>query len=125
METFRFAFDQLARIVLAPFGVTPATAWVRLDDDTFSVRFGPWRLATPRTNVACPHVTGPYLWIKAIGPRLSLADRGVTFGTNARAGVCVRFHEPVPGLAPGAWLRHPAATVTVTDPAALAARLAQ
>lgn len=48
---------------------------------------------------------------------------GVTFGTGTTAGVCLRFGTPVPGLAPGRWLRHPAATVTVTDPDALLAAL--
>ena len=54
-----------------------------------------------------------------VGPHLSLADGGVSFGSTAAGGVCLRFGVPVPGLAPGGWPRHPAATVTVTHRAAL------
>lgn len=122
-KEFPFAFDRWARVVLAPLGVTPRTSRVRLDEATLDVRYGPWRLVTPRANVSCVHLTGPYHWVKAIGPRLSLADRGITFGTNARSGLCVCFHAPVPGLTPGPWLKHPAVTLTVVDPQALAAQL--
>ena len=37
--------------------------------------------------------------------------------------MCIAFHEPVPALVPGSAIRHPAATVTVSDPQALAAAL--
>lgn len=115
-QVFPFAFDRFARVILPIIGVRPATARVIVDDDLLRVEFGRFRLRTPRDNIAGAAVTGPYLWIKVIGAHLSLADRGVTFGTNRDAGVCVRFHEPVAALA---GIRHPGATVTVTDPAAL------
>jgi hypothetical protein len=88
------------------------------------VRFGPWRLRTPRDNVAGAEVTGPYRAIKVVGgPHVSFADRGVTFATNRRSGACIRFHEPVPALLPWGLVRHPAATVTVTNPGDLTRRL--
>jgi hypothetical protein len=119
-QRFGFAFEPL----MAPFsfavGVTPLTAWVSVDDDSFEVRFGAWHLRTPRANVVGATVTGPYRFAKVVGPaHLSFADRGVTFATNRRAGVCVQFDEPVPALLPGGRLGHPAATVTVADPDAL------
>jgi hypothetical protein len=49
---------------------------------------------------------------------LSFVDDGLTFGTNARAGVCVHFDRrvgPVVGVRP-----HSALTVTVADPDGLA-----
>lgn len=115
-QIFSFAFDPAVRTMLAPLGVWPSTAYVRVDDDWFAVRFGPWRLRTPRANVVDASLTGPYRWYRAVGVRLSLTDRGVTFGTNAKAGVCVQFADPVPGLLPTSLLRHPAATVTVAEP---------
>jgi hypothetical protein len=79
---------------------------------------------TELANVTGTDVTGPYQALRAIGPHLSLADRGVSFGTNTRAGTCVLFAHPVRGLDPLGFLRHPGMTVTVQDPDALAARLA-
>ena len=104
-------------------GIRPATTFVRIADDQLTIRYGPWRLATELSNVLSTEVSGPYVWVKVVGPHLSLVDGGATFGTNAAAGVCVRFRSPVPGLLPVDWLRHPGVTVTVAEPQALAARL--
>ncbi|MEV4727004.1 hypothetical protein [Micromonospora humida] len=120
---FAFRFDPAFRVPLALLGIRPQTCAVLLDDAELVIRFGRWRLRTGRANVVDAQRGGPYHWWRAVGPHLSLADRGVTFGTGTTAGVCLRFGTPVPGLAPGRWLRHPAATVTVTDPDALLAAL--
>ena len=120
---WEFAFDRAAWLLLAPLGVRPATARVRATDKVFEVDFGPWKLRTRADNVASASVTGPYRWGRAVGPHLSLADRGVTYGTNGRAGVCVLFREPVPSLVPLRKLRHPGATLTVAEPASLVAFL--
>ena len=122
---FTFAFAAPHRAVSFLFGVTPGTAWVEVDDRELRCRFGPWRLATPRANVAGTEATGPYSVPKTIGPaHLSLADRGLTFSTNARRGLCIRFREPAAGIEPTGRLRHPALTVTVADVDGLAAALA-
>lgn len=124
--TFPFHFDRLLLPAAAVFGITPMTASVTVDDDEVAVRFGPWSLRTPRSNVVGAEVTGPYRAIKIAGPpHLSLKDRGVTFATTTRGGTCIRFHDPVPALLPRGLVRHPAATVTVANPAALARRLEQ
>lgn len=120
VRRFPFRFDRPFRPALAALGVRPETAWVRVDADEVQVRFGPWRLRTARSNVTDAEPGGPYRWWRTIGPHVSLADGGVTFGSSTAAGVCVRFAEPVPALLPGRWLRHPGLTVTVTDPDALA-----
>lgn len=121
---FPFRFEPLLVPFAVAVGVTPRTAWVELDDDTLTVRFGPWSLSTSRDNIAGCEVTGPYAMVKVAGPpRLSFRDLGVTFATNRRAGACIRFHESVPALLPSGLLRHRAATVTVTDPHELARRL--
>lgn len=123
---FPFVFDRLLTPFSYAVGVTPMTSWVVLDDDELFVRFGPWSLRTPRSNIVGCEVTGPYLpWKVAGPPHLSLRDLGVTFATNRRQGACIRFREPVAGLLPRGVLRHPAATVTVSNPADLARRLGE
>jgi hypothetical protein len=123
-RVFDFAFDPAFRLMSAPFGVRPGRARVEVDPTWFRAVFGPWSVTTPRGNVAGACATGPYATPKVMGPaRLSLRDRGLTFATNARAGACVRFHEPVAGITPFGWVRHPALTVTVADVAGLVALL--
>ncbi|WFE65582.1 hypothetical protein [Micromonospora sp. WMMD714] len=123
VHRFAFRFDPRFQAPLALLGIRPQTCAVVVDDEMVAIRFGPWRLRTARGNVVGARRGGPYRWWRVVGPHLSLADGGVTFGTGTTAGVCLRFGSPVPGLAPGRWLRHPAATVTVTDPDALLAAL--
>jgi hypothetical protein len=121
-QRFAFEFDPWLTPFALVFGVTPRTAWVDVSDDHLEARFGLWRLRTPRHNIVGAETTGPYTWFKVAGPaHLSFKDRGVTFATNTRAGVCIRFRTPVGGVYPG--LRHPALTVTVAAPDALVAAL--
>ena len=123
MDRFDFAFSRVLSWPLALLGVTPWTAHVDVTDEDLTVRFGPWSLTTPRSNVEGASVTGPYLPFKVLGPHVSLADRGVSFGTSWRRGVCIRFREPVAAALPTDLLKHPAVTVTVDDPEALVALL--
>jgi hypothetical protein len=124
---YPFVFDRPLLALAAPFGVLPMTTSVELDDEELVVRFGPWLLRTDRDNIAGCEVTGPYRpWKVAGPPRLSLRDRGVTFATTTRSGACIRFHEPVAALLPsrgGQLVRHPSATVTVSNPQDLCRRL--
>ena len=118
---FDFAVDPLFRIVGAPLGIRPDACSVDVDDRELVARFGRWSVATPLSNLASATVTGPYSLPKVIGPpHLSFADHGLTFATNARAGVCLRFHAPVTGLVPFGPAMHPGLTVTVDDPDRLA-----
>lgn len=89
---------------------------LELDAAGLRVRFGPWLVETPLDNLAGAEVTGPFRAVRALGVRLSLADRGLTFGTTTERGVCLRFREPVPGIEPWGRIRHPALTVTVAEP---------
>lgn len=125
MPRFEFRFDRTYLLAGLPFGVTPSTTRVEVDDDELRVRFGLWSLCTPIANVAETEVTGPYGLLKTLGPpHLSLADKGITFATNPDRGLCIRLHDPVPGIDPLGRLRHPGLTVTVADIDALAAALA-
>ncbi|MDA8296613.1 MAG: hypothetical protein M0004_08525 [Actinomycetota bacterium] len=120
-QHFAYAVDRRFAVLLALIGADVARDGVALDAAGFFARLGPVRLATKRSNVLGAHVTGPYHWWKAIGIRRSFADSGLTFGTNARAGVCVHFATPVPS--PLRRRGHEALTVTVADPDGLVAAL--
>lgn len=123
---FPFSFDLLHRVVALPLGITPATAHVEVEGGRLEARLGLWRLSTPLSNVKATEVTGPYNPLKTIGPaHLSLVDHGLTFATNSSRGLCICFHEPVPGIEPTGRLRHPGLTVTVADVEGLAASLAR
>lgn len=119
-----FRFDAAFRAAGWPFGIRSGRAWAEIDDGDLTVRFGPWEITTRIDNIASAQVTGPYAWPRVIGPpHLSLADRGITFATTARAGVCLQFVEPVVGLDPfGTW-KIPSLTITVADPEALVRQL--
>jgi hypothetical protein len=124
MHRFPFRFSPSYRLPALLFGVTPATAWVEVNDAEMRARFGLWSLRTPRANVASTQETGGFSFVKTAGPaHLSLTDRGVTFATNGDRAVCVLFHEPVRAIDPTGRIRHPGATFTVADPAALIAAL--
>ena len=126
MSVHRFRFDPKYRLAALPFGVTPRTAYVEVADARLRVRFGPWRLDTPLSNIKDTQVTDGYSFIRTAGPaHLSLTDRGVTFATSPGPGLCVCFHEPVKGIDWVGVLKHPGATVTVEDPAALRAELVE
>ncbi len=118
---FEMAFDPRFRLPLAALGVTPATAHVTVTADRLVACFGPWACRTTPSNVRAVHLTGPYHWYRAIGPRLSLAGHGLTFGTSTAHGVCLLLREPVPGIDPLGIIRHPDLTLTVADPAGFAA----
>ncbi|MFN2534131.1 MAG: hypothetical protein ABR528_02645 [Pseudonocardiaceae bacterium] len=113
---FPFRFATTYRLPALLFGVTSSTAGVWVDEAALRIRFGPWRLQTPLSNVVATVHTGPYALIKTMGPaHLSFADRGLTCATNGERGLCIRFARPVPGIEPLGLLRHPAVTVTVAD----------
>jgi hypothetical protein len=114
----RFGFDFAPAYLRAArvFGVTPDKAWVEVGEDSFRARFGPWRVETPLANLTDVAVTGPYRFAKTAGPaRLAITDRGLTFASNGRRGVRIKFRTPVRGLDPLGIIRHPELTVTVAD----------
>ncbi len=114
METleFPFRFDAIATPLRA-LGIKPSNSFVRLHDDHMDARFGRWRVRTPYTNIKDVRITLDYRFYTAIGPRMSFADYGATFGSSTVGGVCVCFHENVAALTPKKI--HPGLTVTVED----------
>ena len=75
--------------------------------------FGFLTIKTPLANVSGAHITRNYRWWTAFGVRGSMADDGLSFGTNDNAGVCIHFTEKVPS--PLRRSGHWALTVTVAD----------
>jgi hypothetical protein len=121
---FRFRFAPAYRAAALAFGITPTNSWAVIDADRLAVRFGPWRLRTPLTNIAEVAVTGPYGFLKTAGPaRLAISDRGLTFASNGERGVRLRFRRPVPGIEPSGLLRHPELTLTLEDDEGFASRV--
>ena len=122
--TFRFRFTAGYRLAALVFGVTPRNSLVEVADGRMRARFGRWTVDTPLDNVVGSKISGPYGRLRTIGPaHLSLSDRGLTFASNRRRGLCIEFREPVPGLEPTGRLRHPGLTVTVADVDGLAQAL--
>jgi hypothetical protein len=74
---------------------------------------GFFSIRTDLDNVTGAHITRGYRWWTAFGVRSSMADDGLTFGTNHRAGVCIHFAEKVPSRL--SKKGHSALTVTVED----------
>jgi hypothetical protein len=113
-QHFGYDIDRRYLPVLLPFLVRPSKDGVTLTDEgSFVATFGFLQVETPRRNVVGAHLTQDYRWWTAVGARMSRVDDGLTFGTNARAGVCIHFDQKVPSR-----LRrrgHSALTVTVAD----------
>ena len=119
--TMAFARDRAFALASLPFGVTAGNARVEIHHDRFVAHFGRWTVDTPLENIASAEVSGPYDWYKVIGPaHLSASDRGLTFATTNRKGVCLTFRQPVRGIDPLGVIRHPGLTVTVAEPHVLA-----
>jgi hypothetical protein len=106
--------------VLRLFGVREGNAYVDLGD-TVDARFGFYRLTTPIDNLASWRIEGPWLWITAIGVRMSIRHRDLTFGGSPHGGVRLNFRSRV-RLGP---LAIPALYVTVDDLDGFAAALAE
>jgi hypothetical protein len=122
-QYFGYAVDKRYLPVLLPFGLRPAKDGVTLTDDGgFLATFGFFKLATPLANITGAHITQDYRWWTAFGVRSSLADDGLSFGTNHHAGVCIHFAKKVPS--PLRRSGHSALTVTVADLEGLTSTLA-
>jgi hypothetical protein len=117
---FPIRVGRKSRPVLRLFGVREGNAYVDLGD-TVDARFGFYRLTTPIDNLASWRIEGPWLWITAIGVRMSIRHRDLTFGGSPHGGVRLNFRSRV-RLGP---LAIPALYVTVDDLDGFAAALAE
>jgi hypothetical protein len=112
---FAYDFDRRFMPLWIMFGARPSRDGVTItDDEHLEASFGFFfRVRTPLPNIADAHITRDYRWWTAIGVRGSLADDGLTFGTNCRGGVCIYFRDRLPRTA--GFHDHSALTVTVAD----------
>jgi hypothetical protein len=123
-QYFPYRYDLRLAPMWLPFRVVPGTQGVTVTDDGRLVaRYGPFRVDAPLSTVQDAHITGPYRWWTAVGARISMVDDGLTFGTNADAGVCIHFDPRIHRII---GLRdHSALTVTVADTRGLVAAIKQ
>lgn len=91
-QRFPIFVGRKSRPLLRLFGVRGDNAYVDLGDE-LDARFGWARLRTPVSNIASWRIEGPWLWITAIGVRMSIRHRDITFGGTGRGGVRIDFHE--------------------------------
>lgn len=112
-QYFGYAVDRRYLPVLLPFRFKRDRDGVTLTDDALEATFGFFRVTTTRDNITGAHITRNYRWWTAFGVRGSMADDGLSFGTNHEAGVCIHFAEKVPSRL--SQRGHSALTVTVED----------
>ncbi len=115
---FPIKVGRKSRPVLWLYGVRGDNAYVDLGDE-LDARFGWARLQTPVNNIESWRIEGPWLWITAIGVRMSIRHRDLTFAGTPRAGVRMDFREPVRAF----HFSVPALYVTVEDVEGFAAAL--
>jgi hypothetical protein len=121
VRRFPIEIGRRSRLLLRIFfGVRPETAYVDLGDE-LDAWFGFAHLCTPMTNIVSWRIEGPWLWITAIGLRMSVRHGDVTFGGTHRGGVRLDFRERVLTMR---FFRVPALYVTVADPEGFSAALA-
>src|SRR3954452_11669354 len=104
------------------FGVRADDTWIELGDGPdarLEVQFGWYHFRAPLAEVASWQIEGPWLWITAIGVRMRIRHRDVTFGGSPHGGVRIDFATPV------RWgiLKVPAIYVPADDLDGLAAEL--
>ena len=73
------------------FGVRPGRDVVRIADGTIDIRFGWFNPRVPVTQVERWRIEGPWLWITAIGVRMSVRHHDVSFCGSPRGGVRMDF----------------------------------
>jgi len=112
-QHFGYAVDRRYLPLLLPFRFKRDLDGVTMGDDTFEATSGFFKVTTTWDNITGAHVTRNYRWWTAFGVRGSMADDGLSFGTNHNAGVCIHFAEKVPSRLSksGHW----ELTVTVED----------
>ena len=117
-QRFPILVEPRYRLVLRLFGVKPENAFVDLGE-TLEASFGWSQITTPVSNCRRWSIEGPWRAITALGVRMSVRHRDITFGGTPRGGVRIDFHEPV-----RYWrFRPPALYLTVEDFEGFAAAL--
>ncbi len=118
---FPYRFDDRWKPLFVTLGVKRSDGVTITDDGGLIATYGWVRVDTTVDNVDHVEISGPHRWYTAVGLRLSLADDGITFGTDHRRGLCIGFVEKIPRVM--GFRDHSALWVSVADPDGLAAAL--
>ncbi len=123
-QRFAYKFDHSWTALFFSLGVNHEKDAVEITDDGRLVAtYGRWRVETPLENIAGAEIDGPHQWFMAVGLRLAFTNDGLTFGTNHRRGVSIRFHEKIPKVF--GFRDHSMLWVSVEDCEGLVAALGQ
>ncbi len=120
-QYFPYDVDTRWKAMFFVLGVTDDHGVTVGDDGAVVVTYGRKRIETTVSNIDHTEVSGPHRWYTAVGLRLSLADDGLTMGTNHRLGLCMAFVEKIPKVM--GFKAHSALWVSVADPEGLAEAL--
>lgn len=123
-RTHRLRFDPDLRRVLGLIGMRAATARVVVDPDrgVLDVRFGPWRVLTPLTNITSAAPARPRRTERRFTVvRPTPAPRDLVLATAGTGGVRIGFRHPVRVAGPVRPGRHTSLTLTPVDPQRLIA----
>jgi hypothetical protein len=93
---YPFRLDSRLRIPLFAWGVVRRTAYVDIDEDRLTARFGWFRISTALANVERWEISGPYKWYRVLGVRGTIRKPEITFGGSTHGGVAVFFGQRVP-----------------------------
>ncbi len=122
MSTQRFPIrlGRRSRPFLRIFGVKGVeNAYAELDGDDLVALFGFGDVRVPIANIVHWRIEGPWRWLTAIGIRMSVRHRDLSFAGSPRGGVRLDFRDRV-RFGP---FRIPALYVGVEDLEGLAAAL--
>ena len=89
------------------FGVTPERAWAEIGDAGLTIRFGRAEFRTDLANLERWRIEGPFRWITAIGIRMSVRHRDVSFAGSPHGGVRIDLVRRVrwgPFNVPAVWV---------------------
>jgi hypothetical protein len=76
------------------FGVRPGHDLVRLGDGVVQIRFGWFNPRIPVTEITSSRIEGPWRWITAIGVRMNILKRDLSFCGSPRGGVRMDLRAP-------------------------------
>ena len=115
---FPYRLDKRWSALLLVLGVRAADGVTVSANGELIATYGRFKVTTMLDNIDHTVVTGPHRWYTAVGLRLSLADDGITFGTNHRKGLSIAFVKKVPRVI--GLRKHSTLWVSVADPEGLA-----
>ena len=117
-QHFPYRLDRRWSALFLALGVRAADGVTVSVKGELAATYGRFKVTTTLDNIDHTVITGPHRWYTAVGLRLSLADDGITFGTNHRKGLSIVFVKKVPRVI--GLRKHSTLWVSVADPEGLA-----